>query len=314
MNLDWFKDLQALEQTRSFSKASYARNISQPALTRRIKALEIWAEQSLVNRNERPVSLTDAGSVLLSTCAEFFDTLESQRLDLLNRKASNKQAIIRFAAQHSIAWHFFPDWLREIEMQFGPISTRMRAEDLAECMHSFIEQEVNFLLAYDVVNSEIPKTTAREIERLSVGKDSLVPICAPNADGKPIFECDSARTLPLISYGKSTPLGKLFETHLRPKLVSQNIQLIYENSMSSTLLNWALKGVGVCWLPSRLVKTEITNGHLVLAGDERFCVDLNISLFSQRNARFGLINDIWNYLSKETKNRTEITKPKPIPA
>ena len=103
MNIDWFKDLQAIEQTGSFSKASGLRNISQPALTMRIKALEDWAEQPLVDRNKRPVSLTTAGHTLFSTCAEFFETLEHQRFDLLNRTAANRQTFIRFAAQHSIA-------------------------------------------------------------------------------------------------------------------------------------------------------------------------------------------------------------------
>ena len=58
MNFSWFRDLQAVQQLGSFSKASDARNLSQPALTRRIKALEAWAEQKLVERDRRPVMLT----------------------------------------------------------------------------------------------------------------------------------------------------------------------------------------------------------------------------------------------------------------
>jgi DNA-binding transcriptional LysR family regulator len=106
---------------------------------------------------------------LCSTCAEFFETLEHQRLDLLNRTAVNKQTVIRFAAQHSIAWHFFPDWLRQIELQFGPVSTRMRAENLTECVNSFTEQEVNFLLAYDVVDAAFSHGFTAEVESLVVG-------------------------------------------------------------------------------------------------------------------------------------------------
>lgn len=298
MNIDWFKDLRAIEQTGSFSKASMVRHISQPALTRRIKSLEDWAEQPLVNRNNRPVSLTDAGTALLDTCSEFFEMLEDQRLDLLNRQAANHQTIIRFAAQHSIAWHFFPDWLRDLEMEIGPISTRMRAEDLSECVASFVEQEVNFLLAYDVIYPEFSQDLKNQVESLYVGEDKFVPVCAPDADGQPIFNCNEARTLPLISYGKNSPLGNLFEQDVRPKLRSQNIQLIYENSMSSTLLNWALKGVGVCWLPHRLVHSDITHHRLVLAGGEDLFADLNISIFSKTNARFGLVSDIWRHLAQ----------------
>ena len=297
MNLDWFKDLAAIEQTGSFSKASLAQNISQPALTRRIKALEEWAEQPLVDRNKRPVSLTEAGYTFLSTCTDFFETIDRQRVDLLSQSIANKQTVIRFAAQHSIAWHFFPDWLRDLEMQFGPISTRIRAEDLADCVDSFLAQDVDFLMAYDVIHAEFPQELPHQIEAISVGGDALVPVCAPDETGKPTFDCDSDKSLPLISYGRATPLGRLFERDVRPKLSSQNIQLIYENSMSSTLRNWTLKGVGVCWLPRRLISSDLENKRLVIAGNKHLWVDLNISLFSHRKDRFGLTENIWRHLN-----------------
>lgn len=297
MNLDWFKDLAAIEQTGSFSKASLAQNISQPALTRRIKALEEWAEQPLVDRNKRPVSLTEAGYTFLSTCTDFFETIDRQRVDLLSQSIANKQTVIRFAAQHSIAWHFFPDWLRDLEMQFGPISTRIRAEDLADCVDSFLAQDVDFLMAYDVIHAEFPQELPHQIDAISVGGDALVPVCAPDENGNPTFDCDSDKSLPLISYGRATPLGRLFERDVRPKLSSQNIQLIYENSMSSTLRNWTLKGVGVCWLPRRLISSDLENKRLVIAGNKHLWVDLNISLFSHRKDRFGLTENIWRHLN-----------------
>lgn len=297
MNFDWFKDLAAIAQTGSFSKASMAQNISQPALTRRIKALEEWAEQPLVDRNKRPVSLTEAGYAFLSTCTDFFDTIDRQRMDLLSQSVASQQTVIRFAAQHSIAWHFFPDWLRDLEVQFGPISTRIRAEDLADCVDSFLAQDVDFLMAYDVIHAEFSQELPHRIDAISVGADALVPVCAPDEYGNPTFDCDSDKSLPLISYGRVTPLGRLFERDVRPKLSGQNIQLIYENSMSSTLRNWALKGVGVCWLPRRLISSDLENQRLVIAGNKELWVDLNISLFSHRKDRFGLAENIWRHLN-----------------
>lgn len=85
MNFSWFRDLQALQQLGSFSKASEAQNRSRPALTRRIKALEVWAEQQLVERERRPVTLTIAGQTLLETSIEFLNMLEVQRLNMLSQ-------------------------------------------------------------------------------------------------------------------------------------------------------------------------------------------------------------------------------------
>ena len=60
MNFQWFDDLAAVQATGHFSLASQKSHISQPALSRRIKALEDWAGFSLVDRRSRPVGLTPA--------------------------------------------------------------------------------------------------------------------------------------------------------------------------------------------------------------------------------------------------------------
>ena len=49
----------------SFSRASRALDIAQPALSRQIRQLEVEFRQTLLNRNGRGVSLTDSGALLL---------------------------------------------------------------------------------------------------------------------------------------------------------------------------------------------------------------------------------------------------------
>lgn len=145
-----------MQQLGSFSKAPEARNLSQPAVTKRIKALEVWAEQQLVERDRRPITLTVSGQTLLETSIEFFDMLEAQRLDMVSHAETSRQNTIRSTAQHSIAWHFFTNWFHELELVIGSLPTQMRAQDLAECVESLREQEVNFLLAYDILREDFP--------------------------------------------------------------------------------------------------------------------------------------------------------------
>ena len=61
MNFSWFKDLVHLASTGNFSRAAELSNISQPAFSRRIKALEEWVGTTLVERTRQPVTLTPAG-------------------------------------------------------------------------------------------------------------------------------------------------------------------------------------------------------------------------------------------------------------
>ena len=50
MQLKWLEDLQALAQTRSFTRAAELCYLTQPAFGRRIKALEAWVGAPLIQR------------------------------------------------------------------------------------------------------------------------------------------------------------------------------------------------------------------------------------------------------------------------
>ena len=47
MDLDWLKDFLTLAEQKNFSRAADARNVSQPAFSRRIRALEDWIGTAL---------------------------------------------------------------------------------------------------------------------------------------------------------------------------------------------------------------------------------------------------------------------------
>ena len=61
MDLDWLKDFLALAEQRNFSRAAEVRNVTQPAFSRRIRALEDWIGTPLFVRGAQGASLTPAG-------------------------------------------------------------------------------------------------------------------------------------------------------------------------------------------------------------------------------------------------------------
>src|SRR4029453_13537548 len=61
MNLIWLEDFLALASTGNFSRAAEERHMTQPAFSRRIRALEEWLGVVLIDRTTHPVALTEAG-------------------------------------------------------------------------------------------------------------------------------------------------------------------------------------------------------------------------------------------------------------
>ena len=61
MNLIWLEDFLALAATGNFSRAAEDRHSSQPAFSRRIRALEEWLGAELFDRSTQPAQLTEVG-------------------------------------------------------------------------------------------------------------------------------------------------------------------------------------------------------------------------------------------------------------
>ncbi|WP_345797738.1 LysR substrate-binding domain-containing protein [Castellaniella sp. MT123] len=66
----------------SFTQASHALNIAQPALSRQVRLLEVELRQNLLNRNGRGVTTTEAGKLLLDHCRGILHQIERAKEDM----------------------------------------------------------------------------------------------------------------------------------------------------------------------------------------------------------------------------------------
>ena len=129
MDILWFKDLAVLDKTGNFSKAAVQQNVSQPAFSRRIKALEMWVGAQLVDRSSHPMTLTEAGRQMVEAGEQALSRIEIEREQIQAFLAQPEKYVITFATQHSIGWRFYPAWLQAFENEFGAIISRLRADD-----------------------------------------------------------------------------------------------------------------------------------------------------------------------------------------
>jgi DNA-binding transcriptional LysR family regulator len=93
METKWIKDFLCLAEKRSFSQAAEARHVSQPALSRRIRALEEWVGVELVDRSCQPLRLTTAGLVFFER-AQLLLNLTLDTRSLLQDKFRQAGALV----------------------------------------------------------------------------------------------------------------------------------------------------------------------------------------------------------------------------
>ena len=291
MDITLFHDLNRLHQTGNFSQAAELGHISQPAFSRRIKTLESWVGATLVDRSRQPVKLTPAGTQMLEAGLQSLARIEHERSQILEAQSLPDKYVVTFAAQHSIGWRFYPNWLQAFEDAYGPILSRLRADDLPNCMRELKSGDVDFVIAY-VRPGETP-----EAESIVIGKDRMVAVCKPDHDRVPLFRFgeDGVR-MPYLRFGEAAPISAhlkgMFETHN----LGDRLRTVYENSMAGALRIRARDGAGVAWLPESLVAPDLASGILVQTGDPQWGVDLEIRLHRENRFSNRLTRAIWSYL------------------
>ncbi len=295
MDIFWFQNLGSLAKTGNFTHAAELDNISQSAFSRRIKALETWVGAPLVDRSSYPVKLTDFGNQMLEAGEQALAHVEAERSHIRETLAQPDKYVVAFAAQHSISWRFYPAWLQAFEEIFGPLISRLRADDLPNCLADLKRAEVDFVISYESAHG---RSIGTEFESLIIGRDRLIPVAKSDASGAPVYQIDDGADspIPYLKFESTAPIGWHVEPVLRASPIHKRLSKVYEHSMGGALRIRARDGLGVAWLPQSLVQPDIEAGLLTWAGSEKWAIDVEIQLHRFKRHNNLLTRKIWTVL------------------
>ncbi|WP_027550401.1 LysR family transcriptional regulator [Bradyrhizobium sp. Cp5.3] len=296
MDLDWLKDFSALAELKSFSRAADARNVTQPAFSRRIRALEDWIGTPLFVRGAQGASLTPAGIHFQPLAEEMIRSLERARRDTRSVGERNTVAL-SMAATHALSFTFFPQWIRNLRFErLGALS--LISESMEACEQIMVSGEVHFLLCH--YHREAPtRFEPDRFQSIRIGDDRLVPLCAPTSDGRPAWPLPAspARPVRLLSYSHASGLGRILSAHQTGDNALANLETGFTSHLAATLMTMAREGHGVAWLPQTLAKDDVEQGRLVRAGPEQLDIPIEIRLFRSPDCRNQTADELWHALA-----------------
>ncbi len=293
MDVTLFRDLGRLRQTGNFSQAAALSNISQPAFSRRIKTLEAWVGTTLVDRSQQPVRLTEAGIQMLEAGLQAMARIEQERSQILEAQSLPDKYVVTFGAQHSIGWRFYPAFLQSLEESYGPLLSRLRADDLPNCIRDLRNGDVDFVMGYDRTG-DLPDPN---LDSIIIGYDQLIPVCKPGSDGSPMFSFGAPDIqMPYLRFGDATPIGGQLKQLFVEHDISSRVRTVYENAMAGALRIRARAGDGVAWLPRSLVAPDLDSQILVRTGEPDWVVDLTIRLFRDKANSNRVTRSVWSFL------------------
>ncbi|MFC0406798.1 LysR family transcriptional regulator [Roseomonas elaeocarpi] len=403
MELDWLEDFRALAETRNFSRAAEARHVSQPAFSRRIRALEDWVGTALFHRHPAGAELTAAGAHFRPLAATILQDLARARRDTRAAGGTGAEAL-SIAATHALSFTFFPAWIRQHralgapaapgparpqagapasrppaplaaagrhrpgapgtrpagtpplpaavnagagEMGLGGMdlggmdpgemgtgAINLVSDSLEACERLLLRGEVQFLLCHHHPAMPLPLEPGR-FPSLVVGRDTLVPLCAPDARGRPAWPLRPRHPTPeragmepagsprdgapraeprgtgvgrgareaengagptrLLGYSEASGLGRILRAAGHGTARNAG-EVVFTSHLAATLMTMARQGHGLAWLPLTLAEEEIEAGRLLRAAPARHDIALEIRLFRDGDRRAPAAEQLWQAL------------------
>jgi LysR family transcriptional regulator, hypochlorite-specific transcription factor HypT len=282
MNLSWIDDFMALAATGNFSRAAEERHMTQPAFSRRIRALEEWLGADLFDRSSQPARVTEVG--------EWFRTVAQ---DLQSRVAGipgEARAIaeagsttLRFAATHALSFTFMPRWLHALEAHASTGQLQLMSDVQQKCETLLAQNQVHFMLAHGHPGVRGPLDDA-EFPSIVVGADQLIPVSAPDEGGRPLHGLQGGKgsQVQWLGYSVESGIGRILKELKGPALDRLHVHQVLTAHLASVLRTMALDRRGLAWLPRLLVEDDLATGRLVTAAPDDWRIDLQIRLYRQR--------------------------------
>jgi DNA-binding transcriptional LysR family regulator len=293
MEAKWLEDFLCLARTGSFSASAVERNVTQPAFSRRIKALEEWVGVALIDRSTYPTRLTPAGATFLEAVRAAQTSLQTARQELRQAARADRQ-LLRIATQHSLASGFLARWLASLTLSIDDLLIRVQADNRHDCVRGLEDGNVDLLVCY--THPDLPlQLDPERYSSLVVASDSLVPVSRPATDGRPLHPLrgDAGRPVPWLCYTPEAFLGQSVARVLRQADPPLAVHPVLESALVETLRAAALSGMGVAWLPASLIAGDLNSKALVRAGPVEVDVQLTVMAFAKCSIASGRLRPIW---------------------
>ena len=299
MEIKWLEDFLSLVETRSFSRSAEQRHVTQPAFSRRIRALEAWLGADLIDRTSYPTKLTPAGDAFKEHAVEVLRELYDARAMVRGSRPIPADTL-QFAVPHALSLGFYPKWLTKVERGFGAFGSKLAALNVHDAVMALVEGNCDLLMCYHHPQQPIQLDENR-YRMLPLGEEIIRPYAKVTRSGAPLYRLPGSaeHPVPYLAYSPNAFLSRLVDIILESARTPHYLRRRYETEMAEALKAMAIEGHGIAWLPDSAVNGANRTRSLALAGDEIWFGEMEIRLYRDRTQSKPLLDRLWEYLERQ---------------
>ena len=252
----------ALAEVRNFSQLAEKLNITQPALSKQILALERELGIKLFDRNTSPLSLTPAGEYYLREARELLYK-EEQLSRALEQFKSGEQGRLTIGTTYFRASYLIPPLARKLQEQYPKVQLRLIEAGSEVLRREMADGKYDFAIINLPVNESVLEVTPLEPDQLGLAvTKELLP---PEWEAREEISFAECKALPFVVASSGQEMRSLFDhlcaaSGVRPTIAAEVIGL-------NTAFAMARAGIGAVLHPLQFLREQRSEMKLLKLQD-----------------------------------------------
>jgi LysR family nitrogen assimilation transcriptional regulator len=240
----------AVARARSLRAAADKLGVTQPALSKQMRALETSLQAPLFRRDGRGMELTPLGQQLLHTMSHSFDLVDAA-YEAASAAATKVGSSVSIATINTLGAYLVPDVTASLVSRYPDLIVTLVTASSPEVVESVERGHREIGLVYDLaVDSD-----AFVVHRLH--QETLSGYRAKSMNGPSSYSAEVLATQPLILPPKPYALRRAVEREL-----GAGLRIAVECNSVTLSLDLAARGLGIALLPRHLPDAMVASRGL----------------------------------------------------
>lgn len=285
---------------KSFTKASEALFLSQPAISKSIKSLEDDYKAKLFERLGLKVELTTIGNLLYKKLVEVKNIQEQTNFEIsfLKDKLLAK-GILKLGASTTVALYILPRILSAFHTTYPQVEINLLNRNSEIVLEALLQQKINLGIIEGPIKS-------KQVNTLPFITDKVIAVCSAKSylTKKKSYLLKELPAIPVVLREKgSGTLVALLQNLEKAKIKLTDLNVKVRLSGTEALKNFLIESNCLGFLPKRSVMKELKNGELSQIHIEGLDIERNFYFIQRQGETSNELNKILIAFAKEVYNQ-----------
>jgi DNA-binding transcriptional LysR family regulator len=301
--LQQLRILKAVATEKSFTKAAEILFLSQPYLSKQIKALEQNLDVSLLRRNSNTISLTENGQIFLQYAERILALCEESCRALIDLK-NGERGNLSVGASQTIGTYLMPRLLALFAQNYPQIDLKVQVNSTRVIAKQIVNRQIDLAL----VGGEVPQELKQNLKIEHFVEDELNLIVSnshPFAKRKKIKKEDLYH-LNFITLHSNSTIRKFVDNILKQNNIETDQLTIVMQLNSIEAIKTAVSlGLGAAFVSSSAIEKEIKLKTVEILEIENIKITRTLSIVSNSDS---YKSKAFDFFYKELTTLKENTK------